>query len=60
MSVSSEWNPPEWLRRLDEGPDEVLWNLQGMQRGWEEYPNGMDFLDPGSPNHDWKAFQTQL
>ena len=60
MSVASEWNPPEWLGRLDEGPDEVLWNLQGMRRGWQDYPGGMDFLDPDSPNYHWKAFQTRL
>lgn len=51
---------PEWLRQLDGGSSEVLWNLRGLTRGWREYPSGMDFLHPDSPNFSWKALQTQI
>jgi SAM-dependent methyltransferase len=51
---------PKWLRQLDTGSSEVLWNLRGLRRGWREYPAGMDFLHPDSPNFAWKGLQTQI
>lgn len=51
---------PDWLHQLDEGSSEILWNLRGLAKGWREYPKGMDFLHPDSPNFAWKAVQTQI
>ncbi len=55
---------PDWLRALHEGgaagDDPVAWNLAGLLRGWREWPEGMDFLDPASPNHQWKRMETAL
>lgn len=48
------------LRTLTGPPGPSLWNLQGMARGWRDYPEGMDFLAVGSPNRPWKAFQTAV
>ena len=60
MNAAIRLSPPEWLRELAEGPKEVLWNLRGMAAGWREYPEGMDFLAPDSPNFAWKALQTRI
>lgn len=51
---------PVWLEHLRDGPPAALANLRGMKRSWDEYPSAMDFLRPDSPNHLWKAFQTDL
>lgn len=58
--VSIERSAPAWLADLEGGPDEVLWNLRGLLRGWDEYPEWMDFEAPDSPNYQFKALQTQL
>jgi 2-polyprenyl-3-methyl-5-hydroxy-6-metoxy-1,4-benzoquinol methylase len=55
---------PLWLRALHEGgaagDDPVAWNLAGLLEGWRTWPEGMDFLDPASPNFRWKALETAL
>lgn len=55
---------PPWLRALHEGSadpeDPVAWNLAGLLRGWREWPDAMDFLDPASPNFGWKRLETAL
>jgi SAM-dependent methyltransferase len=55
---------PPWLRALHDGgtsgDDPVSWNLAGLLRGWREWPESMDFLDPGSPNAAWKRLETAL
>ncbi len=38
----------------------VAWNLAGLHKGWAEYPEWMDFLDPESPGRAFKALQTRL
>ncbi len=55
---------PPWLAALHEGTpaddDPVAWNLAGLLQGWERWPEGMDFLDPASPNFAWKRLETAL
>jgi S-adenosylmethionine-dependent methyltransferase len=60
------WDAPTWLQQLptlpgwaDERPAGP-WNLRGLLRGWDEWPEGMDFLDPESDNHAWKALEDRL
>lgn len=43
-----------------ESPNAVAWNLAGLNRGWAEYPDWMDFLAQDSPGRPFKAMQTQL
>ena len=38
----------------------VAWNLAGLNRGWDEYPDWMDFLAEDSPGRAFKAMQTRL
>jgi 2-polyprenyl-3-methyl-5-hydroxy-6-metoxy-1,4-benzoquinol methylase len=38
----------------------IAWNLAGLRKGWEEYPEWMDFLAEDSPGRAFKALQTQL
>ena len=61
---SMKLDAPPWLRALhDGGPppeDPVAWNLAGLLRGWRDWPGGMDFLDPASPNFAWKRLETAL
>ena len=60
MTCSLRLSPPDWLRHLNEGPEEVRWNLQGMATAWQSHPMSMDFLAPSSPNFLWKALQTEI
>ncbi len=60
-----EDHAPDWLRALHEGANRaphpaLRANLGGMLTGWREWPAGMDFLDPASPNHAWKGLMTRL
>ncbi len=38
----------------------IAWNLEGLRKGWEEYPEWMDFLAEESPGRAFKALQTRL
>jgi len=40
--------------------DAIAWNLAGLQRGWDEYPEWMDFLAEDSPGRPFKELQTRL
>lgn len=66
MTIELAFAPPWLLSWTDPDappdglPDPVAWNLAGMLRGWADYPRGMDFLLPDSPNRRWKALQTAL
>ena len=63
---SQHRGPPQWVRELPHLPSWVAdrpaapWNLCGMLRAWKRYPLAMDFLDPDSPNFQYKALQTRL
>ena len=57
--------PPgdERLLAIHEGndaPSSALDNLVGMRKGWEEYPDWLDFLDPSAPNHQEKCLERDL
>lgn len=58
--ISIERTAPAWVRELEHGPEEVLWNLRGMASGWQVWPGPMDFLDPSSSNFAFKALETEL
>jgi len=60
MSIPIALTAPQWLRQLKGGPTEVLWNLHGLEKGWRDYPGGMDFLALDSPNFAWKRLQTRI
>jgi len=66
MPRSDSWDPPPWLAALPTLPAWAdarpagPWNLAGLLRGWDEWPEGMAFLDSDSPNHAWKALQDRL
>ncbi|MCO4772956.1 MAG: methyltransferase domain-containing protein [Deltaproteobacteria bacterium] len=63
--MSIERHAPDWLVALHEGAgraphDGVHTNLSGLLQGWREWPDGMDFLSPDSPNYAWKALMTRM
>ena len=58
--IPIEQAAPTWVRELESGPKEVLWNLRGMAAGWAQWPGPMDFLDPASSNFAFKALETEL
>lgn len=43
-----------------EAPTPPLENLVGAQRAWEQWPEGMDFLDPRSPVYRQKRVERDL
>lgn len=40
--------------------DEAFWNLAAYENEWKDFPDYCDFLDPGSPVHRQKAFETEI
>lgn len=65
MTVSIEEHAPDWLIDLHAGrgaaPQPALGsNLRGLLEGWRDWPLGMDFLDPASPNFGWKGLMTRV
>jgi SAM-dependent methyltransferase len=60
MTLAVHLAAPDWLRQLEGGPAEVLWNLRGIAKGWRDHPRSMDFLRPDSPNFAWKHLQTRI
>ena len=63
--MSIEDRAPAWLVALHDGgepeiAEQLRFNLRGMLAGWRQWPRAMDFLDPASPNHAWKALMTRL